>query len=128
MPGILIVDDNASVRQALRNFIEARTSLEVCGEASNGAQAIELAKGLHPALILMDLLMPVLDGLSATLVLKSTMPEIKIVLFTHHTTDYKLPAIAQGANIDLVLSKADSLATLPNLLKALLSAPKPAAA
>ena len=72
---ILIVDDSLPVRRMLRSFVESRTHFEVCGEAVNGRDAIEKARTLHPDLIVMDLSMPVMNGLEAGAVLKAMLPK-----------------------------------------------------
>src|ERR1700730_19122344 len=77
---ILIVDDSLPVRRMLRSFVEARTDFEVCGEAVNGLDAIEKARTLHPDLIVMDLSMPVMNGLEAETVLKAMLPEVPVVI------------------------------------------------
>jgi len=67
---ILIADDSIFIRKALCNLLEREEDFDVCGEAKNGKEAIEKAKELHPDLILLDLSMPVMNGLDATRVLK----------------------------------------------------------
>ena len=84
MSGILIVDDNESMRYLLRTFVESKTKFPVCGSAANGMEAIEKAQQLHPDLVLLDLSMPILNGAEAAVVLKGIMPETKIILFTMH--------------------------------------------
>jgi DNA-binding NarL/FixJ family response regulator len=63
---VLITDDHKVVRRGLRGFLELDPALEVVGEASNGVEAVELARSLKPDVVLMDLLMPVMDGIEAT--------------------------------------------------------------
>jgi DNA-binding NarL/FixJ family response regulator len=84
VPDILVVDDNPSIRYLLRVFVESKTAFTVCGEAGHGAEAIEQAKRLQPDLILLDLSMPVMNGAEAAVILKKTMPQMKIILFTMH--------------------------------------------
>jgi two-component system, NarL family, vancomycin resistance associated response regulator VraR len=119
MPGILIVDDNPSLRFLLRNFVESQTTFKVCGEAGHGSEAIEKAKQLHPDLILMDLSMPVLNGAEAAVVLKKMMPQVKIILFSMHADNIG-KALAAAIGIDLTLSKTDGLLKLDEHLKTLL--------
>jgi YesN/AraC family two-component response regulator len=78
MPGILIADDNRNIRYLLRVFVKTQTSFKVCGEAVNGADAIEKAQQLRPELILLDLSMPLMTGIEAAPVLKRMLPETKI--------------------------------------------------
>jgi two-component system chemotaxis response regulator CheY len=119
--GILVVDDNPNIRHLLRAYVESN-GFAVCGEAENGAEAIEKAKELQPALILLDVTMPVMTGTEAAPILKRAIPNVKIILFTLHADGNK--ALAATAGVDVALSKADSIKKLGEHLKALL-APKP---
>jgi DNA-binding NarL/FixJ family response regulator len=96
---ILIADDHALFRDGLRSLLQAQGH-EVIGEARNGHQAIELAKQLRPDLVLMDVSMPELDGVSATRSLTEQHPEIKVVMLTaseHNETLFDaIKAGAQG--------------------------------
>ena len=121
MSGILIVDDNESMRHLLRTFVESKTKFPVCGSAANGMEAIEKAQQLHPDLVLLDLSMPILNGAEAAVVLKGMMPETKIILFTM-LGDNIGESLAVALGIDLVLAKADGLLHLEEHLNALLDA------
>jgi DNA-binding NarL/FixJ family response regulator len=116
--GILIVDDNQSIRHLLRSFVESKTKFPVCGEAANGMEAIEQAKQLQPDLVLLDLSMPILNGAEAAVVLKRVIPQTKIILFTMHADIG--PTIRTIVGVDLVLSKTDGLVKLDEHLNALL--------
>jgi CheY-like chemotaxis protein len=118
--GILVVDDNPNIGHLLRAYVESN-GFSVCGEAENGAEAIERAKELQPALILLDLTMPVMAGTQAAPLLKQAIPDVKIILFTLHADGNK--GLAATPGVDLALSKADSIKKLGEHLKALL-APK----
>jgi len=129
MPGILIVDDYASIRQLLRSFVETNTGFEVCGEAENGADAIEKAKELQPDLVLLDMTMPGMNGAEAGPVIKRLLPHVKIILFTIHT-DGVNQALASTLGIDLAISKVEGITNLREHLIALLTpvdSPTPAA-
>jgi DNA-binding NarL/FixJ family response regulator len=94
---ILIADDHALFRDSLKSLLEAH-GLEVVGEARNGREAVELAKKLKPEVVLMDLSMPELDGLSATRLISADQPEVKVVVLTASDEDAKLfEAIKSGA-------------------------------
>src|ERR1700720_787758 len=79
---VLIVDDNASIRQALCGLFESEADFEVCGEAENGKVAVEKAQELHPDLIVLDLSMPVMNGLEAARVLKRVMPSVPLIMYS----------------------------------------------
>ncbi|HEV2855208.1 MAG TPA: response regulator transcription factor [Thermoanaerobaculia bacterium] len=94
---ILIADDHALFRDSLRSLLEAH-GLEVIGEARNGREAVELAKKLKPEVVLMDLSMPEMDGLSATRLISADQPEVKVIVLTASDEDAKLfEAIKSGA-------------------------------
>jgi DNA-binding NarL/FixJ family response regulator len=120
MPGILIVDDNATIRGLLRSFVETNTGFEVCGEAENGPDGIQKAKELQPDLVLLDMTMPGMLGTEAAPILKRLLPQVKIILFTLHT-DGVNQALASTFDIDIVLSKTDIIANLQEHLIALLA-------
>ena len=79
---ILIADDSPFIPEALCNVFEREEDFDVCGEAENGREAVEKAQELHPDLILLDLSMPVMNGLDATRVLKQMMPEVPVIMFS----------------------------------------------
>lgn len=79
---ILIVDDNAHVRWAICELFKHEEDLTVCGEATNGREAIAKALELHPDLIVLDLSMPVMSGLDAARELKRLMPEVPLVMYS----------------------------------------------
>jgi NarL family two-component system response regulator LiaR len=79
---VLIADDHGVVREGLRMFLGRDPELIVVGEASNGAEAIELARQLRPDVVLMDLLMPVMDGIAATAAIRTELPETEVIALT----------------------------------------------
>ena len=95
---VLIVDDHAVVREGLRTYLGALAGFEVVGEAANGAEALQAAKKLKPQVVLMDLVMPVMDGIEATRALRETLPDLKVIVLTSFADDDKLfPALKAGA-------------------------------
>lgn len=89
VPRLLIVDDRAQVRHELCTVLPlagelAGLPLEIIGEARDGQEAVELAKTLHPDLVLMDLEMPVLDGYAAARQIKAALPSIRVIALTVH--------------------------------------------
>jgi NarL family two-component system response regulator LiaR len=95
---VLIADDHAMVRQGLRTFLDLHDEIEVIGEAANGLEAIEQARQLRPDVILMDLVMPKLDGIAALRQIRALNPNTQILVLTSFTEDDKVfPAIEAGA-------------------------------
>ena len=95
---VLIVDDHGVVREGLRAFLDLQDGLEVVGEAADGRQALAQAERLRPDVILMDLVMPHLDGVGAMRELRRRMPEIRVVALTSFLDEERLlPAIQAGA-------------------------------
>ena len=105
---ILIVDDNAVLRQLLRTCIEQDPQWKVCGEAENGKQAIEKVAELKPDIVLLDLQMPVMNGLDAARRIKAIAPNAAMLMFTMHASPELLHE-AHAAGIRDVVSKTDRL-------------------
>jgi DNA-binding NarL/FixJ family response regulator len=84
---LLIADDHGMVRRGLRAAIEARREWEVCGEAENGRQAVELAKQLRPDLVVLDLTMPELNGLDAARKIRAALPATQVLIQTMHDSE-----------------------------------------
>lgn len=115
---ILVVDDNAVIRRTLRNIIEFH-GWTVCGEAADGRDAIEKAKALCPDLIVLDLSMPVMNGLEAARVLYQIMPRVPMILCSLHA-NHVLQREAAAAGVKMVISKAENMETLIKKAKELL--------
>src|SRR5438309_36351 len=82
MAKVLIVDDNAFIRHALSEIFNRESDFQVCGEAENGKEAIEKAWELYPDLIVLDLSMPVMNGIDAAGVLKCLMPTVTLIMYS----------------------------------------------
>ncbi|MFE4044641.1 MULTISPECIES: response regulator [unclassified Priestia] len=96
---ILIADDHHVVRKGLVFFLQTQPDLEIVGEASNGEEALKLAISLEPHIVLMDLSMPVLDGIEATKELKKQAPHIQVMILTSFSDqDHVIPALEAGAS------------------------------
>ncbi|HEX5429167.1 MAG TPA: response regulator transcription factor [Pedococcus sp.] len=99
MTAVLLVDDQALVRGGLRLIVEAEPDLQVVGEAADGVEAVALAARLHPEVVLMDVRMPVLDGITATQRLLHRVPQAKVIMLTTFDLDeYVLDAFRVGAS------------------------------
>jgi len=107
---VLLVDDSAAARRIVRVLLEDNTGFEVCGEAENGREGIEKAQELRPDLIVMDLSMPVMNGMDATRAIRHIMPSVPIVLLSGHSDLLTLNE-ARSIGISVVLSKTE-LSTL----------------
>jgi len=95
---ILLVDDHEVVRQGVRAFFEAHAEFEVVGEAKNGAEAVKLTEEYIPNVVLMDLVMPGMDGVEATRLIKNVSPRTQIVVLTsYHEDEHIFPALQAGA-------------------------------
>jgi DNA-binding NarL/FixJ family response regulator len=96
---VLIADDHHVVRRGLVFFLNTQEDIEVAGEAGNGREAVELARKVNPDLILMDLIMPEMDGIQATRMIKAEKPDIKIMMLTSFSDqEHVIPAIEAGAS------------------------------
>ncbi len=104
MAKILIADDNDSVRNALRDVLSRQSGWAVCGEATNGRSAVSLALELKPDLIVLDFLMPLMNGLAAAAEISKALPEIPIILYTMHKSE-QLEKEAEKVGIKKVISK-----------------------
>jgi two-component system, NarL family, response regulator LiaR len=95
---VLIADDHAVVREGLRAFLELQEGIEVVGEAADGQEAVEGAASLHPDVVVLDLVMPRLDGVAALRILRERVPEARVLVLTSFLDDDKLlPALRAGA-------------------------------
>lgn len=111
LKSILIVDDSIAIRNGLRTLLARESDLTVCGEASNGVEAIERARELNPDVIVLDLSMPILNGLQAAPVLHEVVPSASIILFTSYGNVASGQA-GLGSGIDAVISKDEGMTGL----------------
>ena len=96
---VLIVDDHAMVRQGIATFIELQDDVELVGEAANGREAIARVDESNPDVVLMDLVMPEMDGVTATHEIKARHPDVKVLVLTSFVNDAQLaPALQAGAS------------------------------
>jgi DNA-binding NarL/FixJ family response regulator len=108
---ILIVDDSPLVRRCLRDLLEQQNGWTVCGEAENGEDGIDKALQLHPDLILLDLAMPVMNGIEAARELKQLMPATPLLMFTAYTNS-RVTQEALAVGVNAVAAKSDGAEAL----------------
>jgi DNA-binding NarL/FixJ family response regulator len=100
---VLIVDDHDVVRQGLTMYLKLDPEIEVVGEAANGEEAVSKARGLQPDVVLMDLLMPVMDGIAATEKIKADVPEVEVVALTSVLDDGAVTRAVRAGAIGYLL-------------------------
>lgn len=108
---ILIADDNLFIRQGLCELFEREEDFIVCGQAENGRHAIDEAQQLHPDLILLDLSMPVMNGLDATRVLKRMMPAVPVIMYSAYSDSFT-ESEARAAGVSALVSKSENISVL----------------
>jgi NarL family two-component system response regulator LiaR len=108
---ILIADDHHVVRQGLRMFLSLDPELEIVGEASNGQEAVRLARQFKPDVILMDLIMPEMDGIQATEVIRRELPDLEVIALTSVLEDASVVGAIKAGAIGYLLknTQADEL-------------------
>jgi DNA-binding NarL/FixJ family response regulator len=111
---VLIVDDHLAMRRAVTRVLESQSNVVVCGEAENGQRAIEEAERLKPDLIVLDLSMPIMNGLEAARILRGMMPSIPILMYTSFASS-NLAAEAMAAGVSRVSTKSTPPALIEDL-------------
>jgi two-component system response regulator NreC len=96
---LLIADDHTIVRQGMRKLLEGYPELQILGESKDGHETIEMAKKLIPDLIIMDISMPVLNGLEATRQIKKKLPAIKILILTMHSEKEYISKVLRSGSL-----------------------------
>lgn len=115
MPRVLIVDDHAFIRRGVETILQSFPEWQVCGEASNGSDAVQLANQLSPEVVLMDVTMPGMNGLEATRIIRKQHPDVKVILLTlHESSEVLRSGFRAGANGYLLKADAEE-----ELMKAL---------
>jgi DNA-binding NarL/FixJ family response regulator len=106
---VLLVDDHALVRRGFRRILDDDETLEVVGEASNGAEAVRLAEQLHPQVIVMDCQLPELNGVAATRIILRSRPETTILMLSMHSEDTLVRQALDAGARGYVLKNANDL-------------------
>jgi DNA-binding NarL/FixJ family response regulator len=108
---VLVVDDNPTIRKIICELFTREGDFEVCGQAENGREAIEKAQLLHPALIVTDLSMPLMNGIEEARILKKLMPAVPIIICSVHIDAFvEKECLAAGASA--AVHKSDDVAVL----------------
>ncbi|AXG98343.1 response regulator [Deinococcus wulumuqiensis] len=105
---VLLVDDHAVVRQGLRLFLGLDEGIEVVGEAANGEEALHEAERLRPEVVVMDLMMPVMDGIAATRELRRRLPDTEVIALTSTLEEHKVNGAIEAGAISYMLKDASS--------------------
>jgi DNA-binding NarL/FixJ family response regulator len=105
---ILLVDDHAMVRRGMRDFLELHADLEVVGEAADGAAAIEATAATEPDVVIMDLLMPVMDGIAATAEIKARHPAVEVIALTSFVDEDRVTAAIEAGASGFLLKDAEA--------------------
>jgi DNA-binding NarL/FixJ family response regulator len=116
---VLIADDHESVRKGVCVILGTRGDIEVCGEASNGREAIDKAKELQPDLIILDITMPVLSGIDAAEVIRTALPRVPILFLSMHQSR-QIVAEAKRIGVQGYVRKSEAATTLLNAVDAVL--------
>lgn len=118
---VLVVDDSVPVRRTIRNLFDATDGFEVCGEAANGREGVQKAEQLRPDLIILDLSMPVMNGIDAARILHQILPAVPVILFSGHSAIVKEDE-AKSVGISALVSKDDALGILVGKARSLVHA------
>jgi DNA-binding NarL/FixJ family response regulator len=105
---VLLVDDHAMVRRGMRDFLALHDDIEVVGEAADGAEAVERADELRPDIVVMDLMMPNLDGIEATARIKATHPELEVIALTSFIEEARVVAAIEAGASGFLLKDAEA--------------------
>jgi DNA-binding NarL/FixJ family response regulator len=116
---VIVADDHESVRKGVCVILGTRSDIKVCAEASNGREAVERAQELKPDLIIMDITMPVLNGIDTAEVLRKTTPHVPILFLSMHQ-NRQIISEAKRVGVQGYVKKSDAATTLLNAVDALL--------
>jgi DNA-binding NarL/FixJ family response regulator len=116
---VLIADDNAFVRTALYEVFEREPDLHVCAVVENGREAIEEACRLHPDLIVLDIAMPVMNGLEAARVLRQMMPSVPLIMYSANPNEVSAQS-ARSIGIAGLISKSEKVTVLIDTIRGVL--------
>jgi two-component system, NarL family, response regulator NreC len=118
---IMVVDDSSAIRRALQRVLESNPDWAVCGEAADGVEGIQKAQELKPDLIVLDISMPVMDGLAAARIIHDMLPDVPLILCSLHSDDV-VQGEARAAGASAVISKSQNVDRLVAAARELLCA------
>jgi DNA-binding NarL/FixJ family response regulator len=113
---VLLVDDHPTVRQTLRSTLQTHPNIEVVGEASDGEEAIARVEHLQPAVVIMDIYMGRMDGITATRLIKAQHPQVAVIGLTIEQKDFQLYAMHRAGAIEII-GKENAMAELPGAIE-----------
>jgi DNA-binding NarL/FixJ family response regulator len=119
MNRILIADDNPLMRRQIRTILERDPELRICAEAQNGVEALQQVERCHPDLVVLDLRMPIMNGLTATREIKKVAPQVAVLLFTLYDSP-QIELESKQAGADALLAKTAASTQLPKVIHTLL--------
>jgi DNA-binding NarL/FixJ family response regulator len=105
---VLLVDDHAMVRRGMRDFLELHDDIEVVGEAADGADAVHQAEALKPDVVMMDLMMPNVDGIEATDRIKAALPDVEVIALTSFVEEARVVAAIEAGASGFLLKDAEA--------------------
>ncbi len=109
---VLLVDDDVRVRQTLSSILKAYSNIEVVGEASDGDEAVTSVGTLRPAVVVMDITMKKMDGITAARLIKAQYPSVLVVGCSAHTEEYNIYAMKRVCAFEALLKKEDAIKDL----------------
>jgi DNA-binding NarL/FixJ family response regulator len=115
---VLIADDSEVIRGLLRTFLEKKWNVEVCAETGDGQQTIDAAMALSPDLLILDVVMPKLNGIQVASAVKKNLPKTKTIVFTMYG-DY-VKSVALAAGVSVIVSKPDGICMLLDAVEAVI--------
>jgi DNA-binding NarL/FixJ family response regulator len=122
---IVLADDHEVVRQGVRRFLETQPSLEICAEAANGQEAVEKTLSFKPDVVILDLSMPIMNGVEATRQIRQLLPSVKIIVFSMHDFTQLADTVKQ-AGADAYVSKSAQVSRLYEAIRSVLNNNQPA--
>jgi len=112
---VVLVDDHPTVRQTLRSALQAHANIEIVGEASDGEEAIARVEHLQPAVVVMDIYIGRMDGITATRLIKAQYPNVAVIGLTVEQNDFQLYAMHKAGAIEVIAK--ENIAELPGAIR-----------